>query len=349
MIFKKRLYAFDSIRGIAAFVVAFGHFFPPSATRTPLINLFVDTKLAVAIFFILSGFVLFKSTKIDNPKNLLSYIISRFIRLSVPVFFCSITVMVFSKILPEYHKLNGEFSYWNTFNAFRQDPIYFERVIKFSFYNTLISYDTITSLIPPAWTMRPEFAGSIFIYFICYLLSKNARAKHYTHAIFTTCALLILTAGYIPALHYFSFFSVGALISINTWKINSPIYTSVLLLLMRSIQLYFGYDILFLDFIFGALLIFSVIKNEKIMKFLENKPLVYLGHISFPLYLLHFGVFMYIASGLFHFLEKYPLVFNDIGIVAVAIVTFTSLIIIASLLSYLDAFSILLSRKIKFI
>ena len=84
-----RLEYLDSLRGLAAYIVVIGHFFPDGRIKNlPFLNLISDTKLAVAIFFVLSGVVL------TNPKYnfnmnavwLPVQLIARFFRLMIPVF-----------------------------------------------------------------------------------------------------------------------------------------------------------------------------------------------------------------------------------------------------------------------
>ena len=59
-----RFIFFDSLRGIAAFIVLIGHYFPETYFKSlPVINLLSDTKLSVCIFFVLSGFVLMQGNK----------------------------------------------------------------------------------------------------------------------------------------------------------------------------------------------------------------------------------------------------------------------------------------------
>lgn len=71
---KQRLIALDGLRGIAALAVAIGHLYP---------GLFYNTTLAVDFFFMLSAFVLFQAYSEKLGKNIffLGFMLRRFIRL----------------------------------------------------------------------------------------------------------------------------------------------------------------------------------------------------------------------------------------------------------------------------
>ena len=115
-----RLEYLDSLRGLAAYIVVAGHFFPEGWIKNlPILNIVTDTKLAVAIFFVLSGVVL------TNPKfNLkMNYtwlpiqLIARFFRLIIPVFAVTIFVwLLYSFDLIYYGNLPSSYNYWEIYN-----------------------------------------------------------------------------------------------------------------------------------------------------------------------------------------------------------------------------------------
>jgi peptidoglycan/LPS O-acetylase OafA/YrhL len=47
-----RMAYLDSLKGLAAYIVVIGHFFPGEWKNLPIFNLITDTKLAVAIFYL---------------------------------------------------------------------------------------------------------------------------------------------------------------------------------------------------------------------------------------------------------------------------------------------------------
>ena len=83
----------------------------------PFINLLTDTKVAVAIFFILSGFVLCKKREPSDFSVSAFWILARrvfarFVRLAVPVW--GITLIVFLAH-PLVRPANDPALYWNVF------------------------------------------------------------------------------------------------------------------------------------------------------------------------------------------------------------------------------------------
>lgn len=99
--FKERLYYLDSLRAIAALMVVFSHF----VERTPLHDLlvfryFTPGQFGVVVFFILSGFVIPYSLK-EGPAAVVRFSISRFFRLYpaywVSVGLAAIAIVYFQK------------------------------------------------------------------------------------------------------------------------------------------------------------------------------------------------------------------------------------------------------------
>lgn len=109
--------ALDAVRGIAALVVVFHHGLLPIPalanayqgsgrtvgwawwlTNTPLHLLWADPE-AVYVFFLLSGFVLYRGTERDTA-GWLSYYVSRLIRLYVPVFGAVAFAAVCAAVVP---------------------------------------------------------------------------------------------------------------------------------------------------------------------------------------------------------------------------------------------------------
>ena len=115
---KERFEAFDGLRGLAALVVVLGHFLPDGPIRNFLSwMLLTDTKIAVAIFFVLSGFVLCRPGQMihysDNPLiNFCKKVVARFVRLALPVFGISILVFL---IHPFIQPSSDPTVHWNIF------------------------------------------------------------------------------------------------------------------------------------------------------------------------------------------------------------------------------------------
>ena len=289
-----RLEYLDSLRGLAAYIVVIGHFFPDGWIKNlPILNLITDTKLAVGIFFVLSGVVL------TNPKYNLRMgffwlpiqILARFFRLLIPVFAVAVFVwflysfnLVFNGELPDSYKN------WEVYMQHYQSNVDFYRVIYFSWIEAFFMYDPITSLIPPAWTMRPELFGSVVVLSYVWLLQKSFFKIYPISLIFISTAL-VFSYGYLPFIYYFGFFFLGSAlrhISDNGMPINKyPILFFALVLSTKTIFETIEVDSFQLDFIFSGLIVFLLIQAKSLHNFMSRPFLLWLAKISFPLYLLH--------------------------------------------------------------
>ncbi|MEM5631476.1 acyltransferase family protein [Bacillus toyonensis] len=88
---SKRIKELDSIRGLAALTVVFGHFclmlpsLPNSIKFSPLRFLWAGGE-AVIVFYVLSGFVL-SMALYHSKTNYWGYLIKRFVRIYIPYYF----------------------------------------------------------------------------------------------------------------------------------------------------------------------------------------------------------------------------------------------------------------------
>ena len=80
----ERFYVLDGIRGVGAFLVMFGHYLDPGHGQNPFLSI---THVAVDMFFILSGFVVYHAYagKLQNGMTAGAYINRRFSRFAPTV------------------------------------------------------------------------------------------------------------------------------------------------------------------------------------------------------------------------------------------------------------------------
>lgn len=190
---KKQILFLDGIRGIAALTVLIYHylsaiypeFINGSAAKgkedallvklgsSPL-NIFTDGNLAVAFFFLMSGFVLSYAWFLGNQESIRKNICKRFFRLAPPVFA--------SVVLTGYFLRNDLFfnheaalitgSKW--LNKFYKFDFEWWKMLKQALYSTVvlgkISYNHTL------WTVRYEFWG-VFLVALVLLLIKGRNAR----------------------------------------------------------------------------------------------------------------------------------------------------------------------------
>ena len=104
LLHAKRNTQLDGIRGIAALSVALFHFFRAfdnsfisgeKYINHSFISTFWNGHFAVALFFVLSGYIFFQKFYKSNLRNGLKACIKRFLRLSMPIFIVCLIAFLF--------------------------------------------------------------------------------------------------------------------------------------------------------------------------------------------------------------------------------------------------------------
>ena len=270
----------DALRGIAALMVVFFHFTMGNGHN----NLFKLGATGVDLFFIISGFVIYMSLcKIDSSKD---FIINRVSRL-FPTYWASVT-FTFCFVL------------FQSNNIFKENFInYFGNMTMFQYYLHIPDLDS------SYWTMIVEI-----IFYISMLLLYQLKLFKYLNSIgiilclitvfivryFCDTAFVNYLANYLPLVKFIPLFFAGTVFyKIYTEKTKIYLHYSIIFLCLLS-QLYlFSFSEIsscFLSFseYCGMLLLFFILfiafVNHK-LKFIVNKTTLFLGKISFALYLIH--------------------------------------------------------------
>lgn len=304
----KRYKSLDAIRGIAALFVLFSHYFQGKLVPW---NFFLAGSESVIIFFMLSGFVL-SSLLFHIKMTYYTYIIRRILRI-YPVYIVILLGIVFILFLfkknvvsPEDHSIDyGQYL-----------PL-----IK----NLILIYKSDNRYIPASWTLYFEMIISVFfpLLFTLYLYKINSK-------IFELMSIGILcliglylhnTYAPIPLLsvpYYTVFFILG--IMIFKYKETLKKYVGIKILIF-SLIIYFSRFSFFgiyssealRNFFTGCgsfIIIYHAIYYSPFSNFLNNRALVFLGKISYPLYLMHYPILRiitYISSSNNHFLTDLQL------------------------------------------
>lgn len=274
----------DSLRGVAALLVVLFHF-TMGKNQADLGFKFGTT--GVDLFFIISGFVI--SMSIEKVSSGIEFVINRASRL-YPTYWSSVTVT---------------FIVLSTYTLYKQD---FVRISDYLGNLTMFQYYlNIPNLDDPYWTMIVEMLFYIFILILFY-----ARLLNYMLPIgFVITSLVLFSSTFywdrfnwlfnaLPILEFFPLFFAGMLFyKIIKAKNHLSSYLLVLGCLVAQVLLfdhagkskefisqseyammlaiYFGFFILFVN---GGL------------KIIITKPLLFLGRISFALYLTHQYIFV---------------------------------------------------------
>lgn len=282
---KNRYQELDALRGIAALLVVFFHY----TMNRPESELgFKLGTTGVDLFFIISGFVIYMS--INRVNSSTHFIINRVSRLYPTYWTCVTITYLLIIIFPSF--LNRETPLPN-FHAYLGNMTMFQYYLR------------ITDIDGPYWTMIIEM-----IFYIGILILFHFKMLRYLNiiGIVSSILLIILTTffghyiflqkimNWIPLLQFIPLFFAGTIFhKIYVQKtINLKYFAILLICLISQISLfnYAGRAHTFIQLneyammliIYFILFTFFVIGK---LKFIVSRWTLFLGEISFALYLIH--------------------------------------------------------------
>lgn len=321
----------DGLRGIAALNVAISHFvaaflpmmlyknyltlFPenpnPSSffeiLTSPLISIFYNGHFAVLIFFVLSGYVLtipFFSKVTDSQIILEKRLWGRYLRLNIPIA-VSIFVSYIVYILGLYSniqaaEISGSVNWLKNFFPHRITAL---NAAKEAIYESIL-FGKVT-LVPPLWTLKIEFIGSLYV-----LLFYIAKPKEAVFIPLIMVFCLVYAIHLQDSIYYFAIFA-GSILSyfknikryrfivfvlgfyFGGFQFNSIAYDYLPNLSFLSVDIWERKT--FYNAIGAVLITLSVIEGFG-SKIFESRLAQFLGRISFSIYLIHFIVLCSLSS-----------------------------------------------------
>jgi peptidoglycan/LPS O-acetylase OafA/YrhL len=327
----------EGLRGIAALMVVINHlidmFYPAALwgekhvyrypaelliSKSPAILLYSGV-LAVVIFFILSGFVLsYKFMRIKDRGILISGMIKRYFRLTIPIAFsCMMAyfLMKFKIIFNSNLIENTHLGALSNFYAFKPD---FLKALYDSFIGVYLN--------PVLWTMSFELYGSfiVFLSLFSYLIFPKKRQVYLFYAILAS-VLLILNSLLMLGCFILGLILCDLFVSGKLPQVKNKFY-KVFLLVLSLYLCSFPYvkdikttmwGILDTSFMSGQLeqisyliigafiLVYLILTSKRLQKFLNIGFARFLGKISFSMYIMHLLIIMSLTSALFKYLIKY--------------------------------------------
>lgn len=349
---ENRLEYLDSLRGLASVSVIISHFV--LAYRLDLefkvinfspLHFFYDGFAAVTFFFILSGFVL--TLSIEKSKNLVlgEFYLKRIFRI-MPAY---IIILVLSFIAYSFFKVRytipASSSWINEFWSKPLDLYHFGKQIIF------LNPGNNAELVPQNWSLQIEMLFSFLMPFL-YLIYKKGN---YLYLLTFNLVLYLLFQAPVFIIH----FSLGIFLAVNQEKITNTFkrikiqYKLFVILIIwflysyrYTLPMYYYYflrkqsiilsndDLVWIVTGLGAIFILIYcLSSHKLQKILNLKPLIFIGKISYAIYLTHFAVLVFIIPFFIGLL-------NEVGIVNkyfIWLSSLTVLLIITFLISYLLA------------
>ena len=298
---SEKIIYLESLRGIAAICVVLFHARHYDSFLKN--SIFIENSgLMVDFFFVLSGFVIALSyfDKLFSFKELFNFQIKRFLRL-YPLHFLMLLVFTFISLLKAYaayeHGLisNGQGPASNNLNAFIHNLF-----LTHSFFVNDLTFNG------QSWSISTEFYTYFIFGFILVVFRRNL------YVLFTVLAISTIIAAFgVYSIHDSSYlvidnvtnglggisrciysFFIGSLIFFIT-KYNNFIIMNIFQYITLFICVAFMSSYLYMEYLIApilfGLLIFTLVnsKHSALKSFLSNKFLVYLGTISYGIYMIH--------------------------------------------------------------
>jgi peptidoglycan/LPS O-acetylase OafA/YrhL len=306
---SKRLLELDSLRGIAAIMVVLFHV-------TGGIYLFQLGMMGVELFFLISGFVIFMT--LEKIKSSKDFIISRVIRLYPAYWICvSLTALI---IVVSIGAGKGfGFQYLTNMTMFqiyfRQGDIdgsYWTLSIEMMFYIFMLVIYNIKSL------HRLELIGSIALFpILLYGAYFSYHVPLLENRVFRFVGLVNFFPLFLSGIVYYNlkFHSktvVRLIILLACYLVQLTLFHTVYFRVLSNISMWEYSSVLAL--FYGIFLLYVYDK----LKFIVNPVTVFLGNISYPLYLIHQYVSTHILMPFFlSHINFWPAVLIDLLIVIV--------------------------------
>ncbi|KGR76206.1 acyltransferase family protein [Ureibacillus manganicus] len=284
-------------------------------TLSPL-KVFWSGNEAVLLFFVLSGFVLFLPFINQKQQRYSVYITKRFFRIYIPYIVLMGVSTILAILLMDYKDNSGlSLHYVNRWDH----EVTISAIIA---YLLMINYE-LTNVNGVVWSLIHEMRISIIFPFVAYIIYKLNFIKSF---IITGVAWAILYYGILyvndavdfgkyeiivanigQTIWYSIFFFAGSFLAKymhlftflkkSGWFVKLIIFIiSILLINAKSmfhifeISSYKGPQIVAL---FGIMLLFILVLNSTLAdKILTQRPLLWLGKVSYSLYLVHIPVIM---------------------------------------------------------
>lgn len=312
---EKKLYAFDSVRGLAAFAVVLHHLvlaFSPflyGAALNPLFRVSYEGKYHVRVFFVLSGFVLSLSyLRGHRLQTLRSLAVRRYFRFLAPVAasvlfaYCLMAAGLFYNDQCGRLLKQSPDSWLRGYNQFQPD---FLKACKQIVWTTYFRYSATDSYNNVLWTMSIELKGSFLVlgflalcgglrhrwaaYIVMIIIVHRTLGEKYCCFLvgIALCDLYVCgyTTGRVAAIVLIvAGLTLGGLTPTWTakcgWSISKEVYVNC-------------------PWVGASLLLAGVAASSAVQRCLSVRPLVFLGKVSFPLYLVHLPVLYSAGAGVY--------------------------------------------------
>ena len=367
-----KLNSAESIRGLACLAVVFSHlslsFFPflhhfnPAEVSTSTWQSFIHHSpfafwysgtAAVFLFFVLSGFVLSYAI-LRKPEQaefkIKSMLIKRYPRLAIPaVISCLVVWVVFQTIHIDSSQMNGWFQAYVTQDVSLKLALYEGTIGSFFFAESSVNW--------VLWTMHIELIGSLVLFLLLYIYQFSRVAFFIGSILLPLIALYLKGEGFFLGISsfvigiYYYLYGKQLSLTLSITLLLSGLYLAGAHSSSASYQWIYAvlgertYD--YCNFFAGVLIVYSILMSPKLSQFLDKKVLVWLGKLSFSIYLLHLITLYVVGVPIFNYLLSIGLQYIISAIIASVIFILITLWISAYYSQWVDQLAIKTSQKIS--
>jgi len=316
---KSHVSYLDGLRGIACLVVILAHlqiFIIPAFSADGryhddifkgTVFFWLNGNFPVCIFFVLSGYVLILNY-LHHPHDqyLAKAVVKRYFRL---------TPLIFSSVLVSFLLLKHNQYYINQvinivgFDSWLSPPNPRPKTIEAISQGLVSVFFRDSSLNLPLWTMKIEYWGSLFIFAFCALFFNTKR-----FVLIGSVGLILLALPLKYPVYYVSLFLYGAMLlkipqnKHLAWLFWPGIFLGIqpadgtfvngIVSYLAAYNITFAYPTVdkILHCLGACMLMTSVLNSDMLKKALSFRPIVWLGEISFGMYVFHMVVALSIGS-----------------------------------------------------
>lgn len=288
----------------------------------PPFNLLYCADAAVVVFFVLSGYVLTtKYFQRDSTQLLESAAFRRYWRLILPGAASALLAWFIMKMGLMGNKMAVDLNMGGWTLEYYSHEVTFARAIWISFVEVPF-FGNSFDLNGPLWTLQIELIGSLLLFSSYAILRRRSLVMSCVW--FAFIADVLASAG--PSILYYLAILAGSLLNLGrAWLAGRAILSTILVALgvlgvmadnaehfawLRSLSLPnlqpFGPDfnknpVLLWQTLGSVALVAGVLGSGWVARCLSSRPLVFLGKISFSLYLIHTPVLMSLTFWLMKF------------------------------------------------
>jgi peptidoglycan/LPS O-acetylase OafA/YrhL len=273
------------------------------AFRNPATGFFLDGRLAVCVFFVLSGEALSSAYFAGNgDAATVRLAIKRYPRLAIPIVASCLIVFALDRAGLVYSREAAAIvRRGDWMGGWLPAPLTLAGVLRYGLADVFFSDDFARAVNPMLWTMRIELFGSFLVFALLLAWRRVPWPRALALALF-----LVTAATPIGAASYFSCFLAGAIFA--DWRAQgvfaaagrycrwAPLAAIATLGGVDGVLHCFGVEEAMP--LFAVALALAVFCSPPLVSFFSCRLSRALGRISFPLYLIQFPVLLSLTSGL---------------------------------------------------